>query len=332
MNGTGRWKTYVWREHLFSVGGVRDRDLLFFAKPLSAYTAAKFQAEEVDEFPRIKAGEKALILRSSHTCLDASFVEWVTYRAETEGKNYSFGAGWAIVNAEPIHLAKYCPIKGAAALLSPVDIPFVTEKIRLEILKSFMRKGVIFESTDGVYVDSTAKLKSGARISHDVTVTGESVIESGAYIKPYTVVEESEVESGAQIGPFVHLRPHSKIGKNCKIGNFTEVKNATLGAGTKAAHLSYIGDAELGEGCNVGCGTVFVNYNGKEKFRSKIGDGCFIGSNVNVVAPVHMSDGSYVAAGSTLTRDLQGGDLCIARARETVYPHRAQNYYPQTKR
>ncbi|MBQ8885141.1 MAG: UDP-N-acetylglucosamine diphosphorylase [Clostridia bacterium] len=208
-----------------------------------------------------------------------------------------------------------------------MDYPYVADCIRQEIIKKLLYNGVLIESTDGVYIDATAEIGRGARISHNVTVTGKSVIKNGAVLKPYTVIEDSEVGAFAEVGPFAHLRPNSRLGERVKIGNFMEIKNASLGAGTKAAHLSYIGDADLGEKCNVGCGAVFVNYDGSKKHRTRVGNKCFVGSNVNVVAPVVMSDGSYVAAGSTLTRDLNGGDLCIARERERVLPERAKKYY-----
>lgn len=320
-------KKYVWRENLFSLAGVKDCDLKFFAFTAAEHTAAKFGAEIVDIFPTYSMGETTLILRSSHTCLPKSGVESMIYRAETEEKNLFFGAGWVLVNGEDVKKAKYLPLKAGAALLSPMDYPYVSDCIRMEIIKRLIFRGVFIESTNGVYIDAGVQIGSGAKIAHDVSVTGGSVIKSGAVIKPYTVIEDSEVGAFAEVGPFVHLRANGKIGDRARIGNFTEVKNSSLGAGTKAAHLSYVGDADLGEKCNVGCGAVFVNYNGKTKRRAKVGDKCFIGSNANVVAPVELEDGCYVAAGSTVTCDLKSGDLCIARERERILPERAKKYY-----
>ncbi len=134
----------------------------------------------------------------------------------------------------------------------------------------------------------------------------------------YSYIEDSIVGEGAHIGPFSRLRPNANIGRNCKVGNFVEVKNSTLGEGTKVSHLAYVGDSDVGSICNIGCGAIFVNYNGKEKNRSKVGDNCFIGSNVNVVAPVNIADNTYVCAGTTITINTEPYDMVIGRSRETV--------------
>lgn len=118
------------------------------------------------------------------------------------------------------------------------------------------------------------------------------------------------------IGPFAHIRPHSDINDEVKVGNFVEIKKAVFGKGSKASHLSYIGDAEVGADVNIGCGTITVNYDGKNKFLTKIEDGAFIGCNSNLVAPVTVGKGAYVAAGSTITEDVPGEALAVARARQ----------------
>lgn len=131
-----------------------------------------------------------------------------------------------------------------------------------------------------------------------------------------SVIEDSIMEESSDIGPFSHLRPKAKLGRNVHIGNFVEVKNASLGDGTKAGHLAYIGDADLGKNINIGCGVIFVNYDGKFKHRSTVGDDAFIGSNSNIVAPVNIADEGYVAAGSTITKDVSEGELSIERAEQ----------------
>lgn len=141
-----------------------------------------------------------------------------------------------------------------------------------------------------------------------------------------SVVEESIIKSGAKIGPFAHIRPQSEIGENCKIGNFVEVKKSILKSGTKASHLAYIGDGEVGKNCNIGCGVIFANYNGREKNRVKIGDNVFIGCNSNLVAPVEIESQSFIACGSTITQKVKSGDLAIARARQENLSNRADKY------
>ena len=138
-----------------------------------------------------------------------------------------------------------------------------------------------------------------------------------------SVVKNSTVGNNSQIGVFAHLRPDSKILNNVKIGNFVETKNATIGNNTKASHLTYIGDATLGENINVGCGTIFCNYNGKIKQKTIVKNNVFIGSNANLVAPLIIEENSFIAAGSTITFDVPSNTLAIARSRQI----NKENYY-----
>ncbi len=131
-----------------------------------------------------------------------------------------------------------------------------------------------------------------------------------------SLIEDSFIGERTKVGPNAHLRPNSKIGKDCKVGNFVEIKNASLGDGTKAGHLAYVGDADVGRNVNIGCGVIFANYDGKDKFRSKVEDNAFIGSNSNLVAPVEIGENAYVAAGSTIITKVMKDSLSIARARQ----------------
>lgn len=132
-----------------------------------------------------------------------------------------------------------------------------------------------------------------------------------------SVIMESFIGEGTTVGPFAYIRPESKIGKHARIGDFVEIKKSTIGDNTKVSHLTYIGDAEVGSGCNFGCGTVVVNYDGKNKFKTIIGNNAFIGCNTNLVSPVEVKDNSYIAAGSTITNTVPEGALAIARSRQT---------------
>ncbi|EFM39200.1 UDP-N-acetylglucosamine diphosphorylase/glucosamine-1-phosphate N-acetyltransferase [[Eubacterium] yurii subsp. margaretiae ATCC 43715] len=131
-------------------------------------------------------------------------------------------------------------------------------------------------------------------------------------------IEDSFVGESTTVGPYAHLRPNSKLGKKVKIGNFVEVKNSSMDDGSKASHLSYVGDAGIGKKVNIGCGVIFVNYDGKKKQRSVVKDNAFIGSNSNLVAPVTVEEKGYVAAGSTITKDVPAGALCVSRARQVI--------------
>ncbi len=132
---------------------------------------------------------------------------------------------------------------------------------------------------------------------------------------------ECEIDDGVTMGPYVHLRPNAKISKNVKIGNFVEVKNSNIGEGSKLPHLQYIGDCDMGSGVNMGCGTITVNYDGKKKYRTTIGNNAFVGCNSNLVAPVTVGDGSYIAAGSTITQNVPENELAVGRARQKNIPH-----------
>ncbi|MBR4999291.1 MAG: UDP-N-acetylglucosamine diphosphorylase [Clostridia bacterium] len=130
-------------------------------------------------------------------------------------------------------------------------------------------------------------------------------------------LNDCEVEEETTIGPFATIKKQSKIGLHCRIGNFVEIKNSVVGGNTKIAHLAYVGDCEIGENCNIGCGVVFCNYNGRFKFKSVVGDYVFIGSNVNIIAPVKIEDEAYIAAGSTITKDVSKSQFAIARENQT---------------
>lgn len=143
----------------------------------------------------------------------------------------------------------------------------------------------------------------------------DAVIGSGVTAQ-FVYAHSCEMADGVTMGPYVHIRPNTRLAAKVKIGNFVEVKNSNIGLGTKLPHLSYIGDCDMGGGVNMGCGTITVNYDGKKKYRTVIGDNAFIGCNSNLVAPVTIGDGAYVAAGSTITKEVPPSDLAVARARQ----------------
>lgn len=158
-----------------------------------------------------------------------------------------------------------------------------------------------------------------------VNVVENSVIGKGSEVVSSHIFS-SRVGDNVKIGPNAHLRPNTIIEDNCRIGNFVEIKNSKVGKGTKIAHLTYVGDAEIGKNCNIGCGVIFVNYNGKEKNKIKIGNNVFVGSNCNLIAPLNIGDNVYICAGTTVTKDLAEGDFVIGRVREETKPNRAYKY------
>ena len=198
----------------------------------------------------------------------------------------------------------------------------------------YMEAGVTFLDIDTVFIDDGVKIGEGTVIEPCVQIRGKTEIGAHCLIGQNSRIEnsilsdevkvlssvvlESRIGSGTNVGPFAYLRPNSVVGRNCKIGDFVEVKNSTLGDGTKASHLTYIGDSDLGNDINLGCGVVFVNYDGTNKYRSTIEDGAFIGCNTNLVSPVNVGKGAYIAAGTTVTKNVPEDALCVGRARQKV--------------
>lgn len=194
--------------------------------------------------------------------------------------------------------------------------------------------GVIFLSPDGILIDDSVEIAPGATILPGTILRGATKIGAGCVIGPNSLLCDAvlgenvvfnasqgyacKVESGAAIGPFSHLRPDSVIGENVHLGDFVEIKNSTIGAGTSVSHLSYVGDSDVGVGCNFGCGVAVANYDGAGKNRCTVGDYAFIGCNTNLVAPVRVGAGAYTAAGSTIVSDVPDSALGIARAKQSV--------------
>ena len=208
---------------------------------------------------------------------------------------------------------------------------YVEEKLRLWTLAEMRAAGVILRGSC-IYADGTVTYESGAEIFSPCVITGNSHISAGASVQPYcflkdcfvgggttvrsTFADNARIGARCEIGPFACLRPGSIVGDGCRVGDFVEVKNSSLGDGVKAAHLAYIGDAAVGGGTNVGCGTVFANYDGREKHRTTVGRNCFLGCNVNLVAPLTLGDGVFVAAGTTVTDDADENSFVIGRSRQ----------------
>ncbi|GIP41359.1 bifunctional protein GlmU [Paenibacillus sp. J31TS4] len=203
-------------------------------------------------------------------------------------------------------------------------------------LLELMRSGVTIQDPSSTYVEKDVQIGADTTLLPGSVLKGATVIGSDCVIGPYTeltdtrigdrvvvrqsVLEEAVVGSGTSVGPFAYMRPGAETGENVKVGDFVEIKNAKLGDGTKVSHLSYVGDAVVGKDVNVGCGAITVNYDGFVKHRTEVGNGAFIGSNVNLIAPVKIGDGAYVVAGSTITDPVGEGDMAIARERQTTKP------------
>lgn len=230
---------------------------------------------------------------------------------------------------------------GAYVIQDPVEIHGINSKVQLAFCEKIMRKrinerymdeGITIINPENTYIENDVIIGKDSIIYPGAILVGDTVIGEDCIIGENSRIEnsnignrveiysstisESKIDDDCHIGPYAHLRPNSHLCKNVKIGNFVEVKNSTIGDNSKAGHLAYIGDADVGKGVNIGCGAIFVNYNGDSKFRSIVEDDAFIGSNSNLVAPVIVRKRGYIAAGSTITDEVEEGSLSIARARQ----------------
>jgi len=232
---------------------------------------------------------------------------------------------------------KVVDLKGDMADLTGVndqrDLAAAASTRRRRTADELARSGVAVADLDTLYVDADCVIEPGARLGANVHLRGRCLVRAGAHIDvgcvltnvvverdakvlPYTVAVDSTIGEGAQVGPFSHLRPHSNLGPRSKVGNFSETKKTTLGPGSKVNHLSYVGDGIIGEGVNIGAGTIFCNYDGEQKHTTIIEDGVFIGSDTQLIAPVTIKKGAYVASGTTVTRDVPEDALAVSRSKQ----------------
>ena len=205
---------------------------------------------------------------------------------------------------------------------------------RQKILQKHLENGVVILDTSNTYIDPRVKIGAGTVLLPGTILRGNTVIGHGCTVGPNAMVRdctvgdeteinasqcnESRIGSHTTVGPFAYLRPNSTVGDHVRVGDFVEIKNSVIGDGTKISHLTYVGDSDVGERVNFGCGTVTTNYDGFKKYRCTIGDDVFIGCNTNLIAPVTAGRGSYIAAGSTITDDVPADALALARAKQIV--------------
>lgn len=232
----------------------------------------------------------------------------------------------------------------------------VNDRLALSEAEGFMRQrinrrhmlgGVTIIDPSSTYIGADVTIGADTVIYPGSTLSGHTVIGEDCVIGPAVEIEDSRIHDGAKVkqsvlcqaevgkettvGPFAYLRPGTKLGEHVKVGDFVEIKNATLDDGSKVSHLSYIGDAKVGKNVNIGCGAITVNYDGYNKSITEIGDDAFIGSNVNLIAPLKIGDGAYVVAGSTITHSVPDNDLAIARNRQENKPGYADKLRARAK-
>ena len=208
------------------------------------------------------------------------------------------------------------------------------ENTRRQIISKHVSNGVNIPCADGVIIADGCEIGAGTVILPNTIILGKTKIGCGCTVGPCSMLEgctvgnnstvnasqceNSVIGNGVSVGPFSHLRPQTVLADNVRAGNFVEVKNSNIGQKTSISHLSYIGDSDVGEGVNIGCGCATANYDGTKKFRTRIGNRVFVGCHTCMVAPVALGDGSYTAAGSVITDTVPEGTMAIARSRQII--------------
>lgn len=224
------------------------------------------------------------------------------------------------------------PFEETMGVNSRIQLAEAEKVLRKRINYKHMENGVTLIDPDSTYIGMDVSIGKDTIIYPGNVLEGNSQIGDDCILYPNSriassriqngvtiqcsVILESTIGEGTTVGPFAYIRPETVVGKHTRIGDFVEIKKSTIGDNTKVSHLTYIGDAEVGKGCNFGCGTVVVNYDGKAKYKTIIGDHSFIGCNTNLVSPVKVEDNTYIAAGSTITKEVPEGALAIARAKQ----------------
>ena len=330
------------------------RDAALACFPASAVTTAGPEPKASDLRAFLSQADDQLLVVTAPALLGGKALGGVSEAAQTaEDAGMLEGCGCYTVSAESIasvmdaanfDLGRFASVlgtelteaDGAMAISDPgavADFQTIFKRLRNYHLYA---DGVEIWDFDNCYVGPFAEVAPGAILMPGTILKGNTTIAAGAVIGPNSLLENAVVGEGStvnasqvydstigertNVGPFAYIRPGCTVGNDIKVGDFVELKNPTIGNGTKISHLTYVGDTDLGERINLGCGTVTVNYDGKSKYRCTVEDDCFIGCNTNMVAPVTIGKGSYVAAGSTITDNVPAGSLAIARERQTNKP------------
>jgi bifunctional UDP-N-acetylglucosamine pyrophosphorylase/glucosamine-1-phosphate N-acetyltransferase len=211
------------------------------------------------------------------------------------------------------------------------DLARAAAVLRARKLNQLMLAGVTIVDPATTYLDEDVEVGRDTRIEPNCVIQGPSRIGERCHLKPNTTIESSTLGDEVEIGPSAHLRPDCTIGDRCRIGNFVEIKNSVLEDGVKVDHLSYVGDSDVGEGASFGCGSITVNYNWASKSRTTVEPGAVIGCNVNLIAPVTVGRNASVAAGSTITKDVPGEALAVARGKQSHVPGWSRKHRPPEK-
>ncbi len=287
----------------------------------------------------LKNGEYTAVFFSDTPLLQKSTVENIFNYVEIKRLNYCklhkgfvFKTNDIARNNSDILQASYYSEEDFIQCNNLKDLCQIEQILQQRINLSYIENGIRIYNPSSVVIGYGVKIGKRTTIYPNCRILGLTEIGEDCEIRENSTIENSVIENnvsvenskieqsvvgfGTKVGPYARIRPNCKIGENCKIGNFCEIKNSTIQCNTKISHLTYVGDADIGENCNIGCGTVFCNYDGKNKHRTKVGNNVFVGSNVNLVAPLEISDNAKIGAGSTITKNIPEKCLSIARAEQ----------------
>lgn len=279
----------------------------------------------------VAAEEYYAVVYNDTPLLTVPFLEGLAQECEALKTSYRLGDGY-ITKAGYAGSFKVCDNALAFQIKSFSDVSKVSTHLKSYVLAKHAASDVIIYDPATTFIDLDVVIEEGAIIHPMVVLRGKTHIHRNAVIFSNselidtevgenvdvrsTFAIEAKIGNNTTVGPFACLRKGANIGAFCRVGDFVEIKNSNISDGVKMAHLAYVGDSDVGENTNVGCGSVFANYNGVKKQRCVVGSNVFIGANTNLVAPVKVNNGAYIAAGSTITKDIPEGNFCIARSRQ----------------
>lgn len=350
----------VWERTLGAVESLKPRRIVWLGRSLPDGANGDMVAGSLDDVASSR--DRVVLLSAELPCLTSHTLRRLVGKNKN-GARALFPAGGgspaalavearSLKQANPRSLATLATDLGAQAVfcddaeLHAVDSAAAWSHahhiLRLRKLDALLKRGVYIPDPSSVWVDPDVAVGAGATLSPWVRIEGASRVGAhctigsfchlvNATVGAHTVIldhcfiRESRVGKHASIGPFAHLRPASDVGHRARVGNFVELKKSTLGAGAKVSHLAYVGDATLGKDANLGAGTITCNYDGRSKNRTVVGDGAFIGSDVQLVAPVRVGKGAFVAAGSCIVEDVPAHALALARSRQVIKKGWAKN-------
>jgi len=300
---------------------------------------------EAKDFDPAKHGADTGEVNTGLFCLSVSAIENILFSltsANRAGEYYITDlVELAVAGGLDVHALRREDGADLLGVNSPLELSTAEERLRGRITAGLLAAGVLLHHPDLVVVGPRAAIEPGAELFGPCRVLGASFVARGARVSAFSSVIDSVLEAGATVressclegarlgpdsdcGPFARLRPGAELKARAHVGNFVEMKKTVLGEGAKAGHLSYLGDAEVGAGANIGAGTITCNYDGAKKHRTEIGKDAFIGSNTALVAPVRVGDGALVGAGSVITKDVPDEGLGIGRARQANLPRRGR--------